>query len=249
MSMASDPSMPSEKQMKTSRPPAAEVAAQLENDLNGLTIEFADPLPMRVPEGIHDAIITSIRLLELNRWKRSCLVFKFKIQELGPANGVILPGYVNLGTKDRHQAAKPSTASKLARWWRVVADHTGGQRKRVSLREFRHFLFQVRVANVKTDNREQDIPDAAQEQIVAEIAAIVQRLGTGQPATQPPDLVHNERPVTTQTSGYPPFIPGLGPLMKHAIHRCEECDELTAFSYGCRPFCCTHARQHAEGAR
>ena len=247
--MASNPNTASGKQMGTSMLPAAQVPVHLENDLNGLTIEFADPLPLRVPEGIHDAIITSIRLLDLKRWKRSCLVFKFKIQELGPANGIILPGYVNLGTKDSQQRTKPSTASKLARWWRVIADHTGGQRKRVSLREFKHFLFQIRVVNVKTDNREQDIPVAAQGQTVAEIAAIVQRLGTGQPAIQPPDLVHNETPATTQTSGFPPFIPGLGPLKKDAIHRCEGCDHLTAFSYGCRPFCCMHARQHAKGAK
>jgi hypothetical protein len=171
-------------------------------------------------------------LLELKRWKRSCLVFKFKIQELGPAHGIILPGYVNLGTNDRQQTTKPPTASKLARWWRVIADHTGGQRKRVSLREFRHFLFQIRVVNVKTDNREQDIPDAAQGQIVAEIAAVAQRLGTGQSATTPPQ-------------GFPPYIKGLGPLKRDVIDRCEQCSELVSFTYGCRRLCRTHAQWQA----
>jgi hypothetical protein len=223
-----------------------------ENELNGLTIEFADPLPVRVSNGVHQAIITSVRLIELKRWKRSCLVFKFQLRELGPAEGVVLPGYVNLGDTEkghhRKKMCKPSAASKLGRWWRIIADYTGGSRTRVSLREFKQFLFEVVVTNIAKDNRERDIPPAAQAQVVSEIEAILSRLSTGQPTThRPPQLAEDVRSTTTQTSGFPRIIPGLGPLKKDAVSRCEQCHEWTAFSYGCRPLCCMHARQHVEG--
>jgi hypothetical protein len=238
----------------TTKRNAADEAAHLEDEPIGQTIEFAEPLPVRVSKGVHQATITSVQLTELKRWKRWCLVVKFQLRELGPADGVVLPGYVNLGETEKgntkKKMRKPSTASKLARWWRIIADYTGGSRTRVSPQEFKHFLFQVVVTNVETDNREQDIPDAAQGQVVSEIVAIVSRLGTGQPATHPaPHSAQNERSATTQTSGYPPFIFALGTLKKGSVNRCERCSELTSFSYGCRPFCCMHARQHAEGAK
>ena len=233
---------------------AADEAAHLEDEPIGQTIEFAEPLPVRVPEGLHDAIVTDVRYMELGQWKRNCLAFKFKITELSPADGIILTGFVNLGGIEKgdakKKAQKPSPASKIARWWRVIADHTGGQRKRVSLAEFKQFLFLVVVTNVRTDNRGQPISDAAQGQIVSEIVAIVSRRRTSQPATNPPPYsAQNERSATTQTSGYPLFIVGLGPLKKSSVDRCELCSELTPFSYGCRPFCCMHARQYAEGAK
>ena len=233
---------------------AADEAAHLEDEPIRQTIEFSEPLPVRVSKGEHQATITSVRLVELKRWKRRCLVVKFQLRELGPADGVVLPGYVNLGETDKDNTKKkmrkPSPASKLARWWRIIADYTGGSRTHVSLPEFRHFLFQVVVTNVETDNRGQDIPDAGQGQEVSEIVAIVSRLGTDQPSTHPPlHSVQKDRSATTKNSGYPPFIPGLGPIKKDSVHRCEECDKLTPFSYGCRPFCCIHACQHAEGTK
>ena len=221
--------------MKSSMLPGAEVDSTLEDEFDELIIEFAEPLPVRVSEGLHQAIVLSVREKELNRWKRSCLVFKFKMQELGPAHGIILPGFVNLGTNHRQQKTKPSPASKLSRWFRIVADYTGGQRKRVFLPEFKRFLFRVIVTNVRSDNREQKIPDAAQGQIVAEIDSIVQQLGTGQLAT-------------TATTGWPKFINGLGPMRADGVDRCEQCTELTPFSYGCRRFCYTHAQLQAGGA-
>lgn len=199
-----------------------------------LTIEFAEPLPVHVNEGLHDATVVRIKQTELTRWKRNCLVFTFKIQELGPAHHVILPGFINLGSSARQQKTKPSSSSKLARWWRIIADYTGGSRKRVALGEFKQFLFQVHVANVEHDNRERPIPVSGQGQVVAEIVSIVQKLGTGQ--------------QTTTTPGYPAFIPSLGPLRSDAVDRCERCDELTPFAYGCRRFCRLHAQQQARGA-
>ncbi len=233
---------------------AADEAAHLEDDCIELTIEFAEPLPVRVSEGPHEAVVVSIRRVPLGHWKRECLRFKFKIVEVGPAHGVILSGFVNLGGAEKgdpkKKSKKPGEASKLARWWRVIADHTGGQRKQVSLAEFKQFLFQVVVTNVRTDNRGQPISDAAQGQVISEIVAIVAALGTGQPAPHPPShSVQNDRSTTTKTSGYPRFLAGLGPFKKGSVNRCDLCNEPTAFSYGCRPFCCMHARQHAEGTK
>lgn len=234
---------------------AADEAAHLEDEPIGQTIEFAEPLPVRVPEGLHDATVVNIRRMPLDRWKRECLIFKFKIVEVGPAHGVILSGYVNLGGTEKgdlkKKSKKPSPASKLGRWWRIIADYTGGQRKRASLAEFKQFLFTITVTNVKIDNRGQGISDAAQGQIVSEILAIVSRLGMDQPSTHPPphSSVQKEKSVTPKTSGYPPFIPGLGPLKKDSMNQCELCSELTCFSYGCRPLCCMHARQYTEGAK
>lgn len=224
-----------------------------ENDLDELVIEFAEPLSVRVSEGPHEATVVGIRRMRLERWKRECLIFKFKIVEGGLAHNVMLCGYVNLGSAEqgdpKKKAKKPSPASKLGRWWRIIADFTGGSRSRVSLQAFKQFLFTINVTNVKIDNRGQGISDAAQGQVVSEITGIVAKLGTEQSTTYGrTHTAQDKRSTTTQTSGFPPFIPGLGPLKKDSVNRCELCSELTSFSYGCRPFCCTHANQHAEGA-
>ena len=188
----------------------ANEAAHPEDEPIEQIIEFAEPLPVSVSKGEHQATITSVRLVELKRWKRWCLVVKFQLRELGPADGVVLPGYVNLGETDKDNTKKkmrkPSPASKLARWWRIIANSPGDCRTKVSLPEFKQFLFQVHVTNVETDNRGRDIPEAGQGQEVSEIVAIVSRLGRGQLTTHPPPhSVQNERSAAIQTSGYPPL--------------------------------------------
>lgn len=160
-----------------------EVARKLEEEFALETIELAEPLPIHVTEGKHTAVVVAIRRVTLKHWKREALVFRFRLTELSPANGVSLPGYVNLGGDGKGDAqaksGRPKPDSKLARWWRIIADHTGGRRDRVTLSAFKRFLFEVEVSNVRTDNRGTTIADAAQGQKVSEITAIVQRLTKG----------------------------------------------------------------------
>jgi len=80
--------------------------------------------------------------------------------------------------------------------------------------------------------------------------AIVSRLDEGKQAIhQSAELAQKEQSARTQNSGYPPFIVGLGPLKRDSVNRCEQCNELTSFSYGGRPLCCLHARQQSEGVK
>lgn len=160
-----------------------EVARKLEEEFTLETIELAEPLPIPVTEGPHMAVVVAIRRVALKHWKRDMLVFRFRLTELSPAHGVCLPGYVNLGGDGKGGAqaksSRPKPDSKLARWWRIIANFTRGRRDRVTLSEFKHFLFEVEVSNVPTDNRGHAIADAAQGQKVSEIIAIVQRLTKG----------------------------------------------------------------------
>jgi hypothetical protein len=160
-----------------------EVARKLEEEFALETIELAEPLPIHVTAGPHMAVVEGIRRVTLTHWKRDALIFRFRLTELSPANGVSLPGYVNLGETGmdgrRPKSGKPKPNGKLGRWWRIIADYTGGRRDRVVLSEFKHFLFEVLVDNVRTDNRQHDIPQAGQGQAVFEIAAIVQHLTKG----------------------------------------------------------------------
>ncbi|MDK2745306.1 MAG: hypothetical protein NDI90_20590 [Nitrospira sp. BO4] len=215
---------------------AEEVARRLEAELTIGTIELAETIPQRVTPGIHTAVVLNVRVVEYKQYKRCGLKYQFRLAEIGQDNGVILPGYVNLGSlggDGRSRRFKPSAGSKLARWWRVIADHTGGHRKRVMLSEFQNFLFEVVVINVATDSRQRDIPEAARGQAVSEIASIVQRLGEPSPLPK----------------GYPRFIDGFGPLRADGTDRCEHCQELTPFSYGGRRLCLTHAHQQSGGER
>jgi hypothetical protein len=155
-----------------------EVARKLEEEFE--TIELAEPLPMPVTEGPHMAVVVAIRRVTLPHWKRATLVFRFRLTELGPAHGVCLPGYVNLGGGDTPaKSSRPRSDSKLARWWRIIANFTHGRRDRVALSAFKDFVFEVEVTNVRTDNRGHAIAEAAQGQKVSEITAIVQCLTKG----------------------------------------------------------------------
>lgn len=150
-----------------------EVARKLEEEFALETIELAEPLPIHVKEGPHTATIVGYRQLPLPQWSRISRVFRFRLTELSPADGIVLPGYVN---EEKADNGKLKTGSKLARWWRVIADYTGGRRDRIVLAEFRHFLFEISVTNVRTDNRGRSIPEAGQGQVVSEIVSIVQEL-------------------------------------------------------------------------
>jgi hypothetical protein len=150
---------------------AEEVARKLEEEFE--TIDLAEPLPIRVSAGPHTATIVGCRRLPLPQWNRASRVFRFRLTELSPADGVVLAGYA---TEQKETNGKLKANSKLARWWRIIADYTGGRRDRIVLTEFTRFLFEVLVENVRTDNRGRAIPEAGQMQVVSEIVAIVQEL-------------------------------------------------------------------------
>ncbi|NOS83151.1 MAG: hypothetical protein HOP32_16375 [Nitrospira sp.] len=50
------------------------------------------------------------------------------------------------------------------------------------------------------------------------------------------------------SSGFPPFLTGLGRFVKAALDRCVVCRDITCFAYGVTPLCCAHARQHYKAA-
>jgi hypothetical protein len=148
-------------------------------DLDGPIIELDEPVQPRVSLTEHDAICLSVIPVELKKWKRKAWFFRFQIREVGPANNVILPGYVNLGDLDKEKSflKRKAAEPKIKRWWRIIVsfDSTYSP-KYVDLRAFKKFLFRVRVVDVRKDNVQRDIPEAGRYQKVDEITAIIGRI-------------------------------------------------------------------------
>jgi hypothetical protein len=149
-------------------------------------IQLADPIQPKIPCGEYDAICVSVRRAILPNWNRAVLLFQFQLRQVGPAHGVLLPGYVNLGStrEDKRQSRnhvllkRPSGRSKLARWWRIILHFDANlSRKDVDVRVFRRFLYRVLVTNVENDNRQRPVAFAGQYQVISEIVAVVQQLG------------------------------------------------------------------------
>jgi len=140
-------------------------------------IFLAEPIPMRVSEGEYEAICLSVKRVPLDKWKREALFFCFQIKELGPADGVKLRAYVNLGSSQKKKITAPSPSSKLGRWWRTLLSFDPSLNCQVvSTKAFKEFLFRVRVTNVRQDNRQQAVPEAGQCQVVTEIVSVLGRL-------------------------------------------------------------------------
>jgi hypothetical protein len=169
--------------MKADTP--ASVADRLVQEIeNYSVIELHEPIQPTVAVGDYDAVCLSVSSVELKSWKRKAWFFGFQIKEIGPANGVLLEGFVNLGPLDSKNdtasgsSVKRKRETKLLRWWRIIcAFDSDCSRKYISQRAFKQYLFRVRVSNVETDNRQRSVPEAGRYQKVDEIIAVVSRLG------------------------------------------------------------------------
>lgn len=143
----------------------------------GLDVELElDAALTRVPPGNYSAECLKIRKVERREWRRTYWQFCFRLRGIGPENGVVLPGFVNVPRK-----GKLSAYSKLGRWARIIAAYTGGRADRVSMRAFGDFFFTVQVDTVTTTNSKGNkkpfpLPEAAQYEVVSEILDIVGRL-------------------------------------------------------------------------
>ncbi len=163
----------------------ADVAYRLVQEIeNDSVIELHEPIQPTVAVGDYNAVCLSVTTVELKSWKRKSWFFRFQIKEVGPGNGVLLEGFVNLGppttnsdTASGH-SAKRKRETKLRQWWRIVCNFDPNcSRKYISQRAFKKYLFRVRISNVETDNRQRSIPEAGRYQKVDEIIAVVSRLG------------------------------------------------------------------------
>ena len=167
----------------------ADVADRIMKEIAGCDsiIEFSEPIQPRVPVREYDAIILSVNRVILPNWRRGSLFFRFQLREVGPAHGVILPGYLNLaGNEDetKHsrkkavQLKKPSGKSKLARWWRILLEFDPTLNlKAVDLRAFPRYLYRVAVVDVEKDHDQLPVVAAGQYQIVSQITAVIGKLG------------------------------------------------------------------------
>jgi hypothetical protein len=163
----------------------ADVADRLvrEVEVSDSVIELSEPLQPPIPPGEYDAICLSVNAVDLKSYKRKAWFFRFQIIQMGPAGGVLLDGFANLGPIDDSKMFAKSTGkrrreSKLIRWWRIIcAFDPDCSRKYISQRAFKKYLFRVLVSNVETDNRQRPIPKAGQYQKVDEITAVISRLG------------------------------------------------------------------------
>lgn len=150
-------------------------------EITSLTSEIEielDRVLDRVSPGNYAAECLKIIKVERKEWHRTYWQFCFRLRGVGPENGVILPGFVNLPKK-----GKLSAYSKLGRWARILAAYTGCRASRVSMRAFGQFLFTVKVETVKKANSKDDkkhflLPEAAQYEVVSEILDIVGRLAS-----------------------------------------------------------------------
>lgn len=137
-----------------------------------------DAAPIRVSPGSYAAECLKITKVERREWRRTYWQFRFRLRGIGPENGVVLPGFVNVPGR-----GKVSAYSKLGRWARIIATYTGGRADRVSMKAFGEFLFTVKVETVTTANSKDGrkplmLPEAARYEIVSEILDIVGRLAT-----------------------------------------------------------------------
>jgi hypothetical protein len=196
-------------------------------------IPWADELPPRLDDGTYHAVMLSSK--KVDRFGLTTVQSRWRLLLPDSREHIYLLSYCRLGPT-KH--AKIRAGSKLASWQRAVSAFTSGNPTHVTLKSFREFWFHV---IVRTVTRNADGPLHARDQysVVDDILSVGGKL-SDLPADGPP---HVATTVTTPSLGYPPFIPGLGPLMTGALDRCESCPVLTAFSYGGHAVCLTHARQ------
>ena len=199
-------------------------------------IPWADDLPPRIDEGEYDAVVRSMK--KVNRFGLTSVESQWRLLLPDSREKIQLSGYCNLGPTKQ---AKIRPQSKLASWQRAVAAFTRGNPKHVTLKSFREFWFRVRVRTV-TRNAQGPLHARDQYSVVDDILRVggkVSDLSADGLLTLP--MTQGES--STPTLSYPSYIPGLGPLRKDALTRCERCDKLTAISYGSIPLCGAHARQ------
>jgi hypothetical protein len=205
-------------------------------------IPWTEDQSPRIDPGPYDAVSPSMK--KVNRFGLTTVESQWRLLLPDAHEKIELHGYCNLGPT-KHAKIRPN--SKMASWQRAVADFTRGNPKAVTLKSFREFWFRVKVRTV-TRNAAGPLHDRDQYSVVDDILSVGgKRSDLSADGLPPPQIVQDERSATTKTAGYPRFILGLGPLKKDVTQRCEECKELTAFSYGTRPLCVMHARQRAEG--
>jgi hypothetical protein len=202
-------------------------------------IAWTDELPPRLDPGGYAARVLSMK--KVNRFGLTTVESQWRLLLPDSREKIQLSGYCNLGPTKQ---AKIRPQSKLASWQRAVAAFTRGNPKHVTLNSFREFWFRVRVRTV-TRNAKGSLHVRDQYSVVDDILSVggkLSDLSADGLLTQPMTQGESSTPILS----YPSYIPGLGPLRKDALTRCERCDELTAFSYGGHALCLRHARGRAD---
>ena len=119
-----------------------------------------------IPPDDYDAVVETVK--RVTRYGRMLVEFVFRIVTLGPAFDVRLKGYCALGLDARLQPG-----SKLASWMRLIAHYTKGSPSKVTLRQFKHFWFRVRVATATHNHLQQLLPEHEQHSKVVDLVGVV----------------------------------------------------------------------------
>ena len=196
-------------------------------------IPWEGDLPPRIDPGEYHAIVLSTK--KVNRFGLTTVEAYWRLLLSDSRERIELPSYCNLGPT-KHP--KIRAGSKLASWQRAIANHTRGNPKHVTLKSFREFWFRVTVRTV-TRNAKGPLQERDQYSVVDDILSVGGKLRDLSADGLPP-------PNEPAGPGYPVFLPGLGPLRKDALNRCESCEAPTTFSYGGHPLCLMHARLRAQ---
>jgi len=209
------------------------------DDDDDMPVSRTEDLPPRIKENEYDAVVLSMK--KVNRFGLTTVESQWRLLLQDSREKIQLSGYCNLGPTKQ---AKIRPQSKLASWQRAVAAFTRGNPKHVTLKSFREYWFRVRVRTV-TRNAQGPLHDRDQYSVVHDILSVGGKL-SDLSADGLLTLSMTQAESSTPTLSYPSCIPGLGPLRKDALTRCERCDELTAFSYGGHARCLLHARERAD---
>ena len=134
------------------------------DDDNEDLIPWAEDLPPLVEPAEYDARCLQVKTH--THYRQVKVNFLFEILTEGHAFGVYLRGYCPLTTP-------LSPHSKLAGWFRVIAQYTGYRPSKIPLKAFRDYWFRVRVTTVLTDHRQQPLAPCNQYSRVEDIVSIV----------------------------------------------------------------------------
>ena len=126
-------------------------------------------LPVVIPPGIYDARV--LRYRKVTRFRRSQYHLRFRIEVLGPYNGIELDAYAAL----QHDG-KAGPRSKLARWVMTLEPTMGTCRREFSLRRLKDLLLQVEVRTVEQDHRQKKLPPERRYSVADDIAGCVGRI-------------------------------------------------------------------------
>ncbi len=201
-------------------------------------ISWDGDLPPRIDPGEYNAVVLWTK--PVDRYGNRTLTFQWRLLLPDSHEQIELAGYCNLGPA-KHPKIRPG--SKLASWQRAIADFTHGTPKRVPTKAFKTFWFRVRVRTV-TRNAKGPLHPRDQYSVVDDILSVGGKRSELSADSLPP---LDKR--ATAITGYPSSIPGLGPLKKDALSRCEQCDEPTSFSYRGHALCVTHANKELINRR